>query len=768
MRTRDRLSAYLGLGALLVGVLAIGGASRVIVVIVLGLAALAAAGQLASRRKLDGVSPLMLFLGLAVGLTALQLIPLPPGLRSMLSETGHDLISDGRILLGVDAATVRDEWRPLSLDPSATLVELAKMCAYLLLAWMALRAAASERGRYRLLAAVAGTAGIVTVVALLHELLGARTLYGIYAPAHVSPIVMAPLLNANHLACLMVLGAITAAGLALHERKAPAMRVVWIAVAIGCIGVILATRSRGGIIGFGGGATVMAVLIVLQRLRESRDTSRRDVLRVAIPAVVTVMCTLVLVVYLGGDKVRDELADTRLDELSDPRSKYAAWDSAIDLFREAPVLGIGRGAFETSFTRVHPASGQVTFSHVENEYVQTLVDWGVVGAIAFAFAIGFAALFLLRRWHRGSLTAAAIGGLAAISAQSLVDFGLELPGLAIPTILVASTILYVPVREASASAARGLMRIAVIGAAVVVGLIAASSRGTTVGEDHRDLRDAPTLELAKEAFARHPVDYLAVAVIGSSSKDPKEQISSINHALRLHPAHPDLHLVVARWLAATKRFSQSALEYRFALQRGVKVELLVSEVIARLPAADVPRAFPNGTRQWGRIAKALVDQKRVDLAVAFLEVSASDEPRRGREFWSRLYTLANLIGRNEPALRGARELAKLEPSPKATLQVANVQVKLEDLPGALATLHPITSAPASSPAHVEAHLLTCKIRVTRREWAEAKQCLDATLQLAAVNVTSRRALHAELAKVEAALGNERGARLERELSGQKD
>ena len=56
----------------------------------------------------------------------------------------------------------------------------------------------------------------------------------------------------------------------------------------------------------------------------------------------------------------------------------------MELIHESPWAGIGRGAFEPVFTRVHPASAFATFSHVENEYVQAVVDWGVPGTIALA------------------------------------------------------------------------------------------------------------------------------------------------------------------------------------------------------------------------------------------------------------------------------------------------------------------------------------------------------------------------------------------------
>lgn len=763
MRARDRLTAAFGLLALLTATLAIGGGNRYVVVILALIAVAVSVTQSGSRRRLDGTSPLLVVLGAAVVLTALQLVPLPAGIREALGGTGHDLLVDGQALLG-DASSLR----PLSLDPAATLVELAKFCTYFLIGWMALRAASSDRGRARLLAAVAGTAGLVALIAIAHELLGATTLYAIYTPEHATPVVMAPLLNANHLACLMGLGAILAGGLALHERSVPGYRVVWVAVTLACLGVLLATRSRGGVIGFGAGAIVTSVMVVLQRLRSSGEGGRRDVLRIAVPAAVTVLCTLVLIVSIGGGKVQSELANTQLDELTDPRSKYAAWESSLELVKEAPILGIGRGAFETSFTRVHPHSARVTFSHVENEYLQALIDWGVVGALAFAIAFGLAVRILLRRWHRNALTATAIGALAVIAVQSLVDFGLELPGIAVPAVIIAATLLYVPLKESSRSPQRQLMRLGACAITAVVALIAGSPKGISVGEDHRALRDEPSLERAQESFARHPVDYLSAAIIGTTSPDSTTRVAFINQALRLHPTHPDLHLLVARWLAATKRFEQAALEYRLAMVRDSKTELLLEDLLARLPAQHVAGALPTGREYAARITKALIERKQLEIAIAYLTLVNTAGGRRDTEFWLQLHALSRQRGRADLALTTARQLAKLDPSTVATIRVAEAQVALADVTGALATLAPVISQPVTTTALVDANVLQCKILVETADWVNAKACLTKVIDLPNVPVLVRKLMHGQLAKVESALGDERAARLERELAGEHD
>lgn len=754
----------MGLAALLISVLAVGGAARWAVVSLGAVAIAAAVFQLRSRRVMTRASPLLVVLGVAAGLTVLQLVPLPPGLLELFNPTAHELVSSGQVLLaGPEAA---DAWRPLTVDPAATRVELAKLIAYLLLAWIAVRIAATERGRQRLLGAVAATAGVVGMAAIAHELAGAETLYGFYRPEHAAPIVMAPLLNANHLACLMAIGALCAGGLAVHERRVPAYRVLWIAVALICVGVLLATRSRGGVMALAAGVTATAVLLVMQRLREAPGARRGDALRVLIPAAVTVLCTLVLVVYFGGDEVRHELETTSLEELSEPRSKYAAWRSATALVGESPVLGVGRGAFESAFTRVHETSAQVTFSHLENQYLQIVVDWGIAGAAAIAIAVGLALVMIVRRWRTGVLTAAAIGALTTVTVQSVVDFGIELPGIAVPTLMVAATLLYVPLEQVSRAGSRVLAgRAALVAAAVIACVMSALPWSRTLREDHAALRAGPAdLEEAEDAFARHPLDYLAAAYI--AQRTPQRRVAFINHALRLHPTHPGLHRAVAGLLVSTGRAGQAALEYRLALEGSRDPEPIVTEVLAKLTDPEIiASAFPVESPRWPRIVATLVDAGRHDLALGYITKLADAQPQPNPTIWRRMFALAEQRGDLAAAQRAVAGLARVESSHALAVRLARLQLRLQRFDDAIATLTPLTAPDGgSSRDRVDAHLLLCEIHVARTDWRPARECYVRVLQIPGITFEQGQKVHAQLAKIEEALGNRRRAEFEQSLS----
>ena len=100
MRPRDRISLAIGGAALLASVLVIGGALRWTQAVVAALIALALVMQVGSRRRLDHASPIVVLLGLAIALTAVQLIPLPAGLLDALDPRGMELRHDGAELAG--------------------------------------------------------------------------------------------------------------------------------------------------------------------------------------------------------------------------------------------------------------------------------------------------------------------------------------------------------------------------------------------------------------------------------------------------------------------------------------------------------------------------------------------------------------------------------------------------------------------------------------------------------------------------------------------
>ncbi len=721
-RTRDAAGVGLLTLTLALAVLLVGGAPRWAAAAVAVAAAAGVATTITSRRVSARRSPLLLLLLAGCALTALQLVPLPAAWFEVLAPATHDLITDSQGLTGGGAG-----WRAASVDPPATARALLTGLTLLGVAVLALRLGASDRGRRQLLTMVAAVAALAALIGLVHEAVGARALFGLYRPDHASPTVLGPLLNPNSYAALLVVGAIIAAGLTVTGQQA-LTRVGWIGAALLDVGVALLTLSRGAVVALVVGAVVLIAVLAAQRAwREQPELERRPRWGTSLPALTIVACALSMVVYLSGGAVGRQLSHTSLmAEMSEPASKFEVWRASTTLIKEHPWLGVGRGGFETAFTRVHPGSAGGLASHVENEYLQTVVDFGIPGALALGVLVGACLLAALRRWRDGPLAAAALAALAALATSASVDFGIELIGLAIPAVLLMSTLCHVPLRDAGASSvATRTRRIALASAILVAAVVVVTPIGRGVDEDRARLGAPGQPELARSlaALRRHPLDFLSAgrAADAAFRSGDARAMRLLNHALALHPTLPGLHRLAARVLLAAGRPAQAALEYRLAAAASRAPRRMVEEIVASfadatMAAAALPVDHPNPFL----ISRPLGDLGRTDLIQRYYQAVLRAHPHQ-IEVARALYRIA-MQGRDwELAEFAARTRHAHSPGLDARLDLAQVLARRGDHGGVIdlaAAAPALTSEPGRA-----LRLLACEAHAGLGAVAVAEACL---------------------------------------------
>ncbi len=765
MRQRDRVTWLIAILALVTSVFAIGGVHRWSVLAIALLAAGALSMLITSQRRVGSWPPLLVLLGIAAVLTAIQLVPLPIGVLGALHPEAYELVRDGRLLAGDDPS-----FAPLSLDPPGTLFELVKLCAYLALAYVALRMSAGERGRTRILTAVAAVIGAAAGIGLIHKLLEAHTLYGLYRPRYAYAEFLGPLLNRNHFASLLAVGTLVAGGLALRHRIPTAHRLGWGAVGLLCLVESLLIQSRGAAVGLALGLGTAAGVLLLQRWMASSERRRQrpDLTKVTIPATIVVLCALTMVVFFSAGGVGKELSATTSAELSQPHSKYVAWRSGARLLEDSPWIGVGRGAFESAFTHVHPGSGFLTYSHLENEYLQTAVDWGIPGALLIAASMVWTLLLAARRWNQGPLAAGALGAIVAVAAQSVVDFGIELPGLAVPMILVLATLTHVPVVEQRPTRVRKarIARAAAVAGLVAIAALLVTPLGRTLHEDHALLRETkPRVpDVGREVMLRHPVDYLGAAYVAAALYDVGDVRAKdlLNQAMRLHPTHPELHRLAARLLLRTGRPGQALVEYGLAIRSSANPVSLLRELVLRFPRPeDAIKALPIDHIRPRRIARILVDEKKASVALPYLKQVVGTTPQDP----ATLKLLASIaeqlqdVAAQELALR---RLVEQDPGQENYLALARVYHAQKKLPEAEKAARRAADKRGPASVLVEANLLVADILIDGKSWKPALEHLTRMRDETELYVLARREIHRRLATVEDGLGNPRQADWERQ------
>jgi hypothetical protein len=159
--------------------------------------------------------------------------------------------------------------------------------------------------------------------------------------------------------------------------------------------------------------------------------------------------TVALIVWGAGPGVTQD----RWHRLFEPNgdatltSRLSVDHACADGLPEAGMLGFGPGTFAAIFPGlearlVQPPPGRWLFAH--DDYMQTALEWGALGAAAWALYL-FGAAWLLARglrrnaWQREDRTRAAglLTALAGVAAMALVDFPLQIASLQLDVAVLA-------------------------------------------------------------------------------------------------------------------------------------------------------------------------------------------------------------------------------------------------------------------------------------------------------------------------------------------
>jgi O-antigen ligase len=230
---------------------------------------------------------------------------------------------------------------------------------------------------------------------------------------------------------------------------------------------LVLSNSRGGILGFICQAILLAFVALSwfrsRRIAREVEGGQRFIASIKSSLLLRVLVIFVLVVilvagvfWMGGQRLASKLDENISANVTvDGTSRKEIWHSTWELIKRNPWTGVGFGTYFLAIPQYQTDSGRLRLEQAHNDCLDLAANGGVVAVILAAVFVGC----LIRR-SRFSLRspdpfrrAAALGALAgilSIGVHSLVDFGLQITGIAV----VALTLVVISVAEIPANPQR--------------------------------------------------------------------------------------------------------------------------------------------------------------------------------------------------------------------------------------------------------------------------------------------------------------------------
>jgi O-antigen ligase len=280
-----------------------------------------------------------------------------------------------------------------------------------------------------------GLGMLISFYAIYQFVTGSNQVWGFVSPYRHRG--LGTYINPNHLAGFLELVVPLAFTYAIASRAQPVLKVVLAYAGLVMLAGLVVSMSRAGWVAAG---TVLLVMFVVLALRSTHRWVALGLLAVAVAAGFYFLPKSFVL------KKRWELVTRDLSEGRTTDVRPALWRAALDLWRENPWWGIGPGHFDYRFRQVRPVEIQNRPDRVHNDYLNTLVDWGVVGATLVGAALVCLLVGVVQTWPYVRGTLADLGGrssnkfafvfgaslgLGAILIHSVADFNMHVPANAL-------------------------------------------------------------------------------------------------------------------------------------------------------------------------------------------------------------------------------------------------------------------------------------------------------------------------------------------------
>ena len=260
-----------------------------------------------------------------------------------------------------------------------------------------------------------------------------------------------PFANHNHFAGYMELLIPVPIALIFTRAVTAELRVLFAfaAIMMGMAGVL--SLSRGGIISIAAAMMFLVVMSLWLPRKREKTASKGGLAHLTSQVAVVIAIAGVIsagILWIGADPVIKRVTQGQFSSSDSPKETFYSsrgwvWRDTLTMIRANPLLGVGRGAYETAFSIYTRSDGSLRVPQAHNDYLKILDDCGVVGGlIALWFiAIVFRAVARGARSRDPLYAGLALGsgaGIFAMLVHSLFDFNLQLPSNALLFLLLSA------------------------------------------------------------------------------------------------------------------------------------------------------------------------------------------------------------------------------------------------------------------------------------------------------------------------------------------
>jgi O-antigen ligase len=393
-------------------------------------------------------------LGLVL-LAGWQIAPLPHSLLSVLSPTTRQLYD--RVLPAEPEQLPDPFTRPdvsagstISFYTYGTRVELGHLLTILLVYLLVRNTWASQASLWRLSIASVAVGAALALFALVQFFTSPPNL--IYWHTQTTGIVFGPFVCRNHFPCYLNLCFGLGIGLLCNRILAKNAGssgvdfrffdmlqqpgVLWLSILLILMATsIVFSASRGGLLAFLGGSAVCLTLVFL---RPSGFVPLKASLLIAV-------ASLALLTWFGLERVQARFG-VLLQGQAGNEDRVRLLSRAPAMIKDYPIWGTGFGSldFVEPIYRTDAADAGWDYQHAHNEYLEALLEGGLVRLVLTLLIIGlvfrraFRAFRLLEGSPGAGLVLGVLFGFTTLVLHSVVDFGIHIPAIALlATVLCA-------------------------------------------------------------------------------------------------------------------------------------------------------------------------------------------------------------------------------------------------------------------------------------------------------------------------------------------